>query len=353
MSFKIGIVGLPNVGKSTLFKALTKKQIDISNYPFCTIEPNVGIVEVPDKRLDKLAQLYDSAKIVPTVVEFVDIAGLVKNAHKGEGLGNKFLAHIREVDAIAHVVRDFQDENIIHVDDIPDPERDKKTIELELVMADLSSVEKKLKEIKSKAKSGDKKLIQESQVLEKIFNVLNDYELINSQNWTNEEQKIIKESFLITAKPMIEIRNISENDLNKINESDNERVYICAKLESELSELSEEEKQEYLEELGLKKSGLNNLILAGYKILNLITFFTAGPTEAHAWTIEKDSPAPKAAGKIHTDFEKGFIRAEIINWEKLLEAGGEFPAKEKGWIRTEGKNYQVQDGDTVYFLFNK
>ena len=356
---KIGIIGLPNVGKSTLFKALTKKQVEASNYPFCTIEPNVGIVEVPDNRIDKLTALYNSIKIVPAVIEFIDIAGLVKNAHKGEGLGNKFLSNIREVDAICQVVRSFSDQNVTHVNGKINPENDIEIINLELIMADLNTITKKISDIEGQAKSGDKDLIKVLEVYKKIKTALDSGKLSSTIELSIDEQKLIKDLNLLTQKPMLYVLNIDES---KITDSNTNKasglklkasgfISISAKIESEIAELSNSEAKDYLSELGLPCSGLDQLITASYKLLNLITFFTSGPKETHAWTISQNTKAPQAAGKIHTDFEKGFIKAEIINWQNLIDAGSEIKAKEKGLMHLEGKNYIVQDGDVCYFHF--
>jgi len=350
---KIGIVGLPNVGKSTLFKALTKKQVEASNYPFCTIEPNVGIVEVPDKRLDKLAQLYNSTKLVPAIIEFVDIAGLVKNAHQGEGLGNQFLSHIREVDAIAHVIRNFHDDNVTHVEGKINPIADLSTISTELAMADIATLEKALQKINLKIKANDKNAERQKIILENIIFDLDKGKKPNIDDLKKEEQKFVKNLHLLSLKPELFIENINEKNLKNYKSTIPNAIPICAKLEADLAELSNTEAQEYLTELNIKQTGLNQLILASYKLLNLITYFTAGPTEAHAWTITNGTKAPQAAGKIHTDFEQGFIRAEIINWQDLLNAGSELKAKEQGLMRIEGKNYIFQDGDVALFRFNK
>ncbi len=350
---KIGIVGLPNVGKSTLFKALTKKQVEASNYPFCTIEPNVGVVEVPDERLDKLAGLYDSAKKVPAVIEFVDIAGLVKNAHQGEGLGNQFLSHIREVDAVAHVIRNFSDENVTHVEGRVNPQSDLATIVTELAMADLATIDKALQKIKLKVKANDKEAARQQAVLEKIMADLDRGHKPDISAFKDEDKKFIKSLNLLSLKPELYIENIDENKLKNFTPTVAGAIPVCAKLEAELAELATNEAQEYLKELGIEQTGLDQIILASYKLLDLITFFTAGPKEAHAWTIKRGTKAPQAAGKIHTDFEKGFIRAEVINWSNLLEAGGEVAAKEKGLVRLEGKEYVFQDGDVAVFRFSK
>ncbi|MFH2136343.1 MAG: redox-regulated ATPase YchF [Patescibacteria group bacterium] len=363
MSFKVGIVGLPNVGKSTLFKALTRKQVDIANYPFCTIEPNVGTVAVPDFRLQKLNDFYNSAKIVPTVIEFVDIAGLVKGAHEGQGLGNKFLSHIREVDAICQVIRAFHDPNVIHVDGKVNPISDLEVINLELVFADEDSVKKRLASLESELKGGkEKALLKTKETLLKIKEGLEKGVMAAALGLDEEEKFLIKELNLLSLKPTLYALNVAEEDvkidkkeiLQKFNlPLDLEKVIlVSAKIESELAELPPEEAKNYLKELGLEESGLDKLIRASYHELNLITFFTAGPKEAHAWTIIKGTLAPQAAGKIHTDFERGFIAAEVINWKDLLDAGGDVGAKERGLIRLEGKEYAMQDGDVVEFRFS-
>ncbi|MBP9802297.1 redox-regulated ATPase YchF [Patescibacteria group bacterium] len=353
MSFSLGIVGLPNVGKSTLFQALTKNKVEAANYPFCTIDPNVGVVAVPDERLNKLSVMSASAKIVPTTIEFVDIAGLVKGAATGEGLGNKFLSHIRETDAIVQVVRHFSDPNVIHVGGKIDPEDDKQVINLELILADLETVEKHLAKTISKMKgSYPKELNQEKAVVEKAKNILESETLLSAETWEVEEYQILKQLNLLSIKPIIYLYNIAENDLNKDLDLPENAVSICAKLESELAELDEAEAQSYLQELGIKNTGLNNLIQKSYQLLNLITFITTGPEETKAWTITQGTKAPQAAGVIHTDFEKGFIRAEVINCHDLSEAGSWTKAKELGLMRMEGKEYIMKDGDTVHFYFN-
>jgi|TARA_B100001971_G_C18251354_1_gene578491 hypothetical protein len=357
MSFSIGIVGLPNVGKSTLFRALTKKAVPAENFPFCTIDPNVGVVSVPDERLEKLTKISKSEKTIPTVIEFVDIAGLVKGAHKGEGLGNQFLSHIREVDAIAHVVRDFENNDIQHVENRIDPEDDKQIIMIELIMADLASIEKKFKDVEGQARSGDKDAKLALSALEKIKDKLNNEHPARDAYLTEDEQLATRDLQLITQKPMIDIINVGEDKMNDKHASQRlvglwPKIIISAKIESELSELSDGDAKALLKELGLEQSGLDKLITASYRLLNLITFLTSGPQETRAWTIENGTLAPQAAGKIHGDFEKGFIRAEVISYEDFVKYNGELGAKEKGVMRLEGKNYIVQDGDVCHFLHN-
>ena len=363
---KLGIVGLPNVGKSTLFNSLTKAGAESANYPFCTINPNVGVVPVPDERLDVLTKMYNSESRVPAVIEFVDIAGLVKGASKGEGLGNQFLSHIREVDAIVHVVRCFEDGNIIHVDGSVDPARDIETIDLELIFADLEVIEKRIaKGVKGAA--NNKALAKEVEMLKKLKELLEAGKPARAYTPADEEEAAILESMtLLTAKPVIYAANVSEDDLaddgaqnphvasvRKIAADEGSGVFVvCAQIEQELSELDEEEKKEYLSELGVEKSGLEKLIVASYDLLGLMSFLTAGPKESRAWTIVKGTKAPQAAGKIHSDFERGFIRAEIVNYDNLIECGSFNAAKEKGLVRSEGKDYVMQDGDVVLFRFN-
>ncbi|MBI2051050.1 MAG: redox-regulated ATPase YchF [Parcubacteria group bacterium] len=350
MSFAIGIVGLPNVGKSTLFRALTKKQVPAENFPFCTIDPNVGVVAVPDERLERLAAISKSEKIIPTTIEFVDIAGLVKGSHKGEGLGNKFLANIREVDAIAHVVRDFRAGNVIHVENRVDPEGDEEIIMLELAMADLATIERRLKDAAAGAKRGDKEALRSVSALEKVKTELDKGKPASGADLTRDERDATRELQLITAKPMLRVLNVDEGEVGRPASHENE-VVISAKIESELAELAREDAQSMMADLGLNASGLDRLIAASYRLLNLITFFTSGPKETRAWTVENGSTAPQAAGKIHTDFEKGFIRAEVISFQDFIGCNGEAGAKEKGKMNLEGKEYIVKDGDVCHFRF--
>lgn len=353
MSLSIGIVGLPNVGKSTLFNLLTKKGVEAANYPFCTIDPNVGVVKVPDQRLDALAEVSKPEKIIPTTIEFVDIAGLVAGASKGEGLGNQFLAHIRECDAICEVIRGFKDENIIHVDGRIDPQADKETINLELILADLSSIAKRLEKSKKESKRGDKEIIKQTEILEKIYNHLEAGQAARSLEFEEEDLPFVKTLNLLSAKPIIYLLNKDEDEDTNLEMPDGEVLAINVKLEGEITALDEAEQAEYIKELGLEQSGLDKLIATSYKLLGLDTFFTTGSDETRAWTIKKGAKAPEAAGVIHTDFYKGFIRAEVINWQKFIEAGSDAKAREKGLIRTEGKDYVVQDGDVCHFLVGK
>lgn len=361
---KLGVVGLPNVGKSTLFNAITQAGAEIANYPFCTIEPNVGVVAVPDERLDRLAALYDSKKITPTYLKFVDIAGLVKGASRGEGLGNKFLSHIREVDAIVHVVRCFVDSNVTHVSDTINPVSDMETINLELILADVETVNARLAKAISMQKTGDKKYKIEAELLQRILTHLENEKPVRTMELDEDEKAMADEMFLLTAKPVIYAANISENDLGKghnelveaveakAKEENAETLVICAKVEEELSSLPAEEKAMFLESYGIEESGLNRLVKKCYKLLHLVSYLTAGEKETRAWTVTEGTKAPQAAGKIHSDFEKGFIRAEIVPYEVMLEAGGYNQAKERGKVRSEGKDYVIKDGDVVLFRFN-
>ncbi len=361
---KLGVVGLPNVGKSTLFNAITKAGAQSANYPFCTIDPNVGIVAVPDERLDLLAKMYSPEKYTPTTIEFVDIAGLVRGAYKGEGLGNKFLSHIREVDAIVHVVRCFVDENVIHVDGSVNALRDMETINLELIFADIETIERRIDRAMKNSKGGDKKSLADAELFKKAKAHLENGLPIRSMQVSIDEKKELDAQFLLTSKPIIYVCNIAEDDIgNPPNDmvkavygaaakEGAEAICICAKVEEELSEVSNEEKAAFLSELGIESSGLDQLVKACYRLLGLISYLTAGPKEVRAWTIEKGTKAPQAAGKIHSDFERGFIRAEIVPFDTLIECGSMTVCKEKGLVRSEGKEYIMQDGDVVLFRFN-
>ena len=363
---KLGIVGLPNVGKSTLFNSMTSGKAEAANYPFCTIDPNVGIVAVPDERVDNLAKLYDSAKITPAVIEFVDIAGLVKGASKGEGLGNKFLSHIREVDAIVHVVRCFADDNVVHVDGSIDPVRDIDTINLELIFSDLEIIERRIAKT-AKAAQADKSLRRELAILETLKEGLEAGKVARLIEFDDPDDIAFVDSLtLLTAKPVLYAANVSEDDLlddgenneyvKKVRdfaaEEGSEVFVLCAKIEEEIAELDDDEKKEFLAELGVDGSGLDKLIAASYKLLGLISYLTAGPTESRAWTITNGTKAPGAAGKIHSDFERGFIRAEVVSYDDLMRLKSYTAAKEQGLVRSEGKEYVVKDGDVILFRFN-
>lgn len=354
MSLSIGIVGLPNVGKSSLFNLLTQKGVEAANYPFCTIDPNVGVVKVPDARLDKLAEISKPKKTIHTTIEFVDIAGLVAGASQGEGLGNQFLAHIRECDAICEVVRGFHDNNIIHVNGKVDPASDRETINTELILADLSSVEKRLDKTRREAKSGDKEAINNLRILERIYEGLAAGKAVRELEFAEDDRIIVKNLGLISSKPILYLLNIDEASANETLEDQESLVIkINVKLEEEIAALPAEDQAEYIKELGLEQSGLDKLIQSSYRLLGLETFFTTGPDESRAWTIKTGTKAPQAAGEIHTDFIKGFVRAEVIAWDRFVACGSEAKARESGQIRTEGKDYVVKDGDVCNFLINR
>lgn len=364
-TMKLGIIGLPNVGKSTLFNALTSAGAQSANYPFCTIEPNVGVVPVPDKRLDRLAEMYSPELYTPAVIEFVDIAGLVRGASKGEGLGNKFLSHIRDVDAVVHVVRCFDDDDIIHVEGSVDPARDLETINLELIFSDMEHLERRIDKAKKMMK-GDKSLAAQVELYERIMTALSDGKCARTLDFSDSDRALMGDLDLLTMKPVIYVANVGESEAAQVSPDNSyynavkaiadadgsEIIPVCAGLEAEIAELEPEEKKEFLADMGIEESGLDRLITAGYSLLGLISFLTAGPKEVRAWTIVKGTKAPQAAGKIHSDFERGFIRAEVVSYDDLMACGSMTAAKDKGLVRSEGKEYVMQDGDVVLFRFN-
>ena len=363
MGLRCGIIGLPNVGKSTLFTALTSAKAVIANYPFTTIDPNVGVVEVPDKRLQRLSEIYRPRRTVPTTMEFVDIAGLVKGASQGEGLGNRFLGHIRDVDAVVHVLRCFEDPEVVHVSGKLDPLRDLEVIQTELVLADLETLQRRLEGLEKKAKSGDLKAIKELALAYRIRDRLNQGKGLKDLEFSPEEGEHLREYHLLICKPVLYVLNVEEKDVHgespivkKVNqkalEEGSEVIVICGRMEAEVLELSPSERAEYLKQIGLQETGLSRLIRSAYRLLHLITFFTAGEVEAHAWTVQQGTKAPVAAGKIHSDMERGFIRAEVMSYEDLNTLGSAAAVREKGLLRLEGRDYQVRDGDVIYFRFN-